>query len=187
MLRSNILFAHTPVSPVAKIQFSFIIFATLFGVICDAHLTCLRRGSRDCCFAVNVANSVESMAGADPGEGDRPPKTYESNFFTKILYNLENSIRDIRPFRHPLFCHSSVVKYSLLRISYSIELVMRLDYQLLLKSPPLHLLARSASGQWQHRVWIFSLQSPTDDEHEAGQEWFHKTLAWPDRESIHST
>jgi len=30
-------------------------------------------------------------------KGNRPPKTYESNFFTMILYNSENSIRDIKP------------------------------------------------------------------------------------------
>ena len=41
-----------------------------------------------------------------------PPKTYVSNFFTMILYNSENSIRDLRPFCRPLFYHSSVVKYS---------------------------------------------------------------------------
>jgi len=39
-----------------------------------------------------------------------PPKIYESNFFTMILYNSENSIRDVRPFCHPLFRHSRVVK-----------------------------------------------------------------------------
>jgi len=27
-----------------------------------------------------------------------------------IFYNLENSIRDIRPFCHPQFCYSSIVK-----------------------------------------------------------------------------
>ena len=44
--------------------------------------------------------------------GDFPPKTYESNFFTVILNNSENIIRDIRPFCRPLFCHCSVVKYT---------------------------------------------------------------------------
>jgi len=29
-----------------------------------------------------------------------------------ILYNSENSIRDIGPFCRPLFCHSSVVKHT---------------------------------------------------------------------------
>jgi len=41
-----------------------------------------------------------------------PLKPTKETFFTKILYNPENSIRDVRPFRHPLFCHSSVVKYT---------------------------------------------------------------------------
>ena len=54
---------------------------------------------------------------------------------TMILYNSENSIRDIKSFSRPLFCRSSVVKYSLLHLSYSSEPVMRLDYEILLKSP----------------------------------------------------
>jgi len=50
-----------------------------------------------------------------------------------ILYSSENNIRDIRPFGHPLFGHSIVVKYAYL--SYSRDVVMRLDYQIFLKSP----------------------------------------------------
>jgi len=60
-----------------------------------------------------------------------------------ILYNSENSIRDIRQFCRPMFCHNNVVKYRLLRLSFSSERVMRLDYQILLKSPTLKLLAGS--------------------------------------------
>jgi len=61
-----------------------------------------------------------------------------------IFYNSENNIRDRRPFCRPMFCHSSVVKYIILYPSCSSEAVMRLDYQILLKPPPLTLLARSA-------------------------------------------
>jgi len=42
-----------------------------------------------------------------------------------------------------MFCHNNVVKYRLLRLSFSSERVMRLDYQILLKSPTLKLLAGS--------------------------------------------
>jgi len=42
-----------------------------------------------------------------------PLKPTEVTFFTKILYNAGNSIRVIRPFCRPLFCHNSVVKYTL--------------------------------------------------------------------------
>jgi len=47
--------------------------------------------------------------------GDRPPsplKHTKVTLFTTIFYNSENSIRDIRSFCRPLFCHSSVVKYT---------------------------------------------------------------------------
>jgi len=40
-----------------------------------------------------------------------------------ILCISENSIHDIKPFCRPLFCHSSVVKYSILYLSYSNERV----------------------------------------------------------------
>jgi len=36
-------------------------------------------------------------------------KTYESNFATMISYNSEKSIRDIRSFCRPLFCHRAEV------------------------------------------------------------------------------
>jgi len=45
----------------------------------------------------------------------------------------------MRPFCHPLFCHSGVVKYT--SPSYSGEGVTKIDYQILLKSPPLTELA----------------------------------------------
>ena len=63
-----------------------------------------------------------------------PTKTYESNFFHHDFENLENSIRDIRPFWRPLFCHSSVVKYTSCPLQS--EPAMRLDCQISLKSPP---------------------------------------------------
>jgi len=45
--------------------------------------------------------------------GNRPPlKCTKVTFFTLILNNLENSIRNIWPFCRPLFCHKSVVKYT---------------------------------------------------------------------------
>jgi len=45
--------------------------------------------------------------------GRLPPlKPTKATFFTMILYNLENSIRDIRLFCRPLFCHSSFVRYA---------------------------------------------------------------------------
>jgi len=64
-----------------------------------------------------------------------PSKPMKVIWFTMILYNLESSIRDVRPFCHPLFCHSSVVKYTSY-FSCSSDHVMRLDYQILRRLPP---------------------------------------------------
>jgi len=54
--------------------------------------------------------------GADPGEAigviAPPLKPTKVTLFTMILYNLENSIRSIKPFCRPLFFHSRVVKYT---------------------------------------------------------------------------
>jgi len=41
-----------------------------------------------------------------------PLKPTKVTLSTMILYNSENSIRDIKPFCSPLICHSSVVKYT---------------------------------------------------------------------------
>jgi len=42
--------------------------------------------------------------------------------FTMFFYNSENSIRDIRPFCRPLFCHSIVVNYTSSFLLYHILL-----------------------------------------------------------------
>jgi len=83
--------------------------------------------------------NLYTVSVADPrGDwGYRPSKTYENNLFTMILHNSENSIRDIKLFCRPLFCHSRVVKHtSSLHLPCGSEPVMVLDYQILLKSPP---------------------------------------------------
>jgi len=67
--------------------------------------------------------------------GDRPLlKPANATLLIIILYNSENSIHDIRPFCRPIFCHRSVVNK--LHLSYSSEPIIRLDYQMLLQSPP---------------------------------------------------
>jgi len=71
-------------------------------------------------------------------------KPTKVTFFTTIIHNSENNSRDIRSFCRPVFCHSSVVKYTSTLLQN--KPVMRLDCQILLKSPPLHLLAVSAPG-----------------------------------------
>jgi len=44
--------------------------------------------------------------------GDHPPKTYESNFFHYDFVHFGKQHLRLRPVCHPLFCHSSVVKYT---------------------------------------------------------------------------
>ena len=52
-------------------------------------------------------------AGSDPeGGAIAPLKPAKVTLFTMVLYNSENNIRDIRPFCHPWFGHSIVVKYA---------------------------------------------------------------------------
>ena len=57
-----------------------------------------------------------SLAIPHPGGGAvgaiAPLKPTKVTLFTMIFYNTENNIRDISPFCSPLFCHSSVVKYT---------------------------------------------------------------------------
>jgi len=46
------------------------------------------------------------------GGRDLPKKPTKVTLLTMVLYNSKSSIRDMRPFFHPLFCHNSVVKYT---------------------------------------------------------------------------
>jgi len=68
--------------------------------------------------AYKFMHSYESNllpSGADPGgRFGRSPllKPMKVTFFTMILYNLENSICDFKPFCSPLFCYSNDVKYT---------------------------------------------------------------------------
>ena len=52
------------------------------------------------------------QTGAAPEWRSVPYKSYESNFIHRNLCNSENSIRAITSFCRPLFCHSSIVKYT---------------------------------------------------------------------------
>jgi len=61
-------------------------------------------------------------------------KPTTGTFFTMILYNSENSIRDKKPF--DVHCFVTAGLWSILHVSWSSELVMRLDCQTLLKPPP---------------------------------------------------
>ena len=83
------------------------------------------------CLCIPLSNAVIKwiFSRGGPRWGNRPPKTCESNLFTMILNNLENSIGDIRLFCRYLFCHSSFVKYTASLLQYS-EAVMRLNYQI---------------------------------------------------------
>jgi len=62
----------------------------------------------------HIDPSFPTVPVADPGGAigaiALPLKSTKAIFFSMILHNSENNIRDIRPFRRPLFCHRSVVK-----------------------------------------------------------------------------
>jgi len=62
--------------------------------------------------AFGALGSVALKAGADPRVAIAPLKPTKVILLAMIVYNSENSIRDLRPFCHPLFCRSSVVKYT---------------------------------------------------------------------------
>jgi len=81
-------------------------------------------------FGLNMQRNNQGRIG---GLATTTLKPTQLTFFTIILYNLENSVCDIRRFC-PLFCHSSVVKYT------SSLLLLRsrngTGYQILLNFPP---------------------------------------------------
>jgi len=53
-----------------------------------------------------------TFRGGSRGRSIAPLKPTKNTFFTMILNNSENSIRDVRSFCRALFCHSSRVKYT---------------------------------------------------------------------------
>jgi len=79
----------------------------------SANVECtIKQWSKTFCATQIGYRQAQIDAGADPGGAIAPLKSTKRSYFTMILYNSENSIRDIRPFCRPLFCHSSVVKYT---------------------------------------------------------------------------
>jgi len=79
-------------------------------------------------------------------------KPMKVTFFTTIIYNSENNIRNIRSFCRPIFCYSSVVKYTSTLLQT--KPVMRLDCQILLKSPPTF-TGRICPWAGAHYFWYF--------------------------------
>jgi len=75
-----------------------------------------------------------------------PPKTYESNFIHHDFVQFRKQHSRLKAISSSIVLSQQCCElWSLLHLSYSSEAVMRLDYQVLLKSPPpLKLLARSA-------------------------------------------
>jgi len=61
-------------------------------------------------YVIVISVFVRKRPEANPERGDwsnrSPLKPTKVSLFTILLYNSENSIRDIRPFCRPLFCHN---------------------------------------------------------------------------------
>jgi len=64
----------------------------VFGEISECHAPCTKGGSKE----GRLGRSL-------------PPKPTKVALLSMILYNSENSIRDVRLFCRPLYCHSSIV------------------------------------------------------------------------------
>ena len=62
--------------------------------------------------SINIMNGLIRGGSRWSDWGDRPPEIYESNLIHHNFNNSKNSIRTIRAFFRPLFCHSSAVKYT---------------------------------------------------------------------------
>ena len=114
---------------------------TAVDLSATANMSLLKSSSavliNSCC---NRCISSIASGGSRGGRSPPPLKPRKVNLFAIILRNSENSIRDTRPFKRPLFCHNSVVKYtsSLLqkRTRKASWLHLDIDYQIILKSPP---------------------------------------------------
>ena len=85
----------------------------------------IHRGRRyDCaCYTVFTRFWQGRIQGGGRSPHLKPTKV---TLFTITLYDSENSIRDIRPFS--IHCFVTTVLWSILHLSYSSELIMRLVY-----------------------------------------------------------
>jgi len=94
-----------------------------------------------------VIGAMSPRGGADLARGAivviASLKLTKVTLFTRLFYNSKNSIHDIRPFCHPLFCQCSIVNYT--SSPFSSEAIMRLESQILLKCSSPTLLAGSPS------------------------------------------
>jgi len=70
---------------------------------------------RQCDYVFKVISVFFLHTRSQPRGGSKiaPLKPRKVSLFTMIFYNSENSTCDIRQFCRPLFCHRSVVKYTL--------------------------------------------------------------------------
>ena len=80
---------------------------------------CLEKRQLSGLFFALVSDGARQKHDTFAGGGSRgtigaiaPLKFTKVTLFTMILYNWEDSIRDMRPFCRPLFCHSSVVMHT---------------------------------------------------------------------------
>ena len=102
---------------------------------------------------VTIISLLQFKAGADPGGGDRLPKTYESNFIHHdfVQFRKKHS-------RYKAILPSIVLSQQCCEICFiSLTVVkprMRLDYHILLKSHLLNLLTGSDPGSRPHNKWI---------------------------------
>ena len=86
--------------------------------------------------------------GADPAEGDRPPKTYESNFFHHDFEQFGKHHSQYKAIFRPFFV--TKVLWRILHLSYGNEPVIRLDFQILLISLPPYPLNLQADPPLHH-------------------------------------
>ena len=77
---------------------------------------------------------VSLNQGRIQGARSPPIKPTKATSFTMILYNSENSIRDVRPVCRPFFV--TAVLWGILHLPYSSKRILSLDCRILLNSPP---------------------------------------------------
>ena len=96
-----------------KLYFGFLICYHLYWIIKNG-ICGKTNKSIECRFVSTTSTSCDHRQSLNINAIGRspPPKPTKVTLFAIILYNLENSIRDIKPICRPIFCHSSAVKYA---------------------------------------------------------------------------
>ena len=107
-----------------------------------------------CRHAADSRTSLATVRSGSKGEAISPPKIYESNFFHHDFVQFGKQHSRYKAIFPSIVLSQQCCEVYFICLTVS-DLVLRLDCQVLLKSPPLNLLGGSAPWQQSYNCFCF--------------------------------